>query len=99
VGGGRAGGGRGKYDDVLLIVALCFEFPLPRNGLEWHSERCLYFCSTERKPELFLFRGMVRNGIPRGYFFSIFDPQDGIPSFFSTAAGFGTEFSEVTSIF
>ncbi len=65
--GGRAGGGRGKYDDKLLIVALCFEFPLPRNGLERHSETCLYFCSTEH--ELFLFRGMVRNGIPRGYFY------------------------------
>ncbi len=67
--GGEGLGGGGKYDDKFLIVALCFEFPLPRNGLERHSERCLFFCSTERKPELFLFRGMVRNGIPRGYFY------------------------------
>ncbi len=67
--GEGAGGRENKYDDVLLIAAHCFElFPLPRNGLEWHSELCLSF-STERKPELFLFRGMVRNGIPRGYFY------------------------------
>ena len=39
---------------------------LPRNGSEWHSESLfLFFVARKGIPNSVLFRGMVRNGIPR----------------------------------
>ncbi len=52
---------------------------LPRNGSERHSESIfLFFVARTGIPTCFLFRGMVRNGIPKICIYLV--PRYGIPS-------------------
>jgi hypothetical protein len=89
-----AGGRESKYDDVLLLAALCFElFPRPRNGLEW-------FRMAFRALPLFFSHGtearvvsLPRNGSERNseriLLFLIHGTEFRVV--FSSVYGFGTE--------
>jgi hypothetical protein len=57
-----------KYYTVKYsAAAFCSRLvSLPRNGSEWHFESTfLFFVARKGIPSCVLFRGMVRNGIPR----------------------------------